>query len=136
MYSATRISTSLLSICVFAVINSPSFGMISVGVLTEKTAKEKYGITMHAARMEMQGSKSGSNSRKKAGWKNSPTPNSGWRMPVVNTWFLLNSNLILCIIASPKTSPPLPFPLMSGTFLNAAFSWCAMAVTKATSVTI
>ena len=43
-----RFLTALFSICVFALIASPSLGMISVGVLTKKKAKEKYGITMHA----------------------------------------------------------------------------------------
>ncbi|WP_298859814.1 hypothetical protein [uncultured Gimesia sp.] len=48
MELASRISTVLLSICVLTFSTSPSFGMISVGVLTKEAAKEKYGITMHA----------------------------------------------------------------------------------------
>lgn len=48
MHSASRISTALLGICIFAIIASPAFGMISVGDLNKETAKEKYGITMHA----------------------------------------------------------------------------------------
>lgn len=46
--SASRVTTALLSICVVALIISPCFGMIEVGVLTKETAKVKYGITMHA----------------------------------------------------------------------------------------
>jgi hypothetical protein len=41
-------SAVLLSIFLFLLIASPGFAMISVGVLTKETAKEKYGITMHA----------------------------------------------------------------------------------------
>jgi hypothetical protein len=48
MNSAYRVATALFSICLWAVIAGPSFGMISVGVLTREKAKEKYGITMHA----------------------------------------------------------------------------------------
>ena len=43
-----RLSTALLSICVLALVTSPSFGMISIGVLTKDKARDKYGITMHA----------------------------------------------------------------------------------------
>ena len=43
-----RFSNALLSLCVFTLLTCPSFGMISVGVLTKEKAKEKYGITMHA----------------------------------------------------------------------------------------
>ena len=50
MRSAFHIPTTLLSLCVFTLIASPSFGMISVGFLTKESAKEKYGITMHARR--------------------------------------------------------------------------------------
>jgi hypothetical protein len=42
------VSTALLSICIFTLVAGPSFGMISIGRLTKDTAKEKYGITMHA----------------------------------------------------------------------------------------
>ena len=48
MKAPPRFSTALLSIYVLTLITSPSFGMISIGRLTKKTAKEKYGITMHA----------------------------------------------------------------------------------------
>ena len=48
MTSSHRFLTALFSICVLTLIASPSLGMISVGVLTKKRAKEKYGITMHA----------------------------------------------------------------------------------------
>ena len=48
MTSSHRFLTALFSICILTLIASPSFGEISVGVLTKKTAKEKYGITMHA----------------------------------------------------------------------------------------
>jgi hypothetical protein len=48
MNSASRLSTPFLSICLCTIIADPSFGMISIGVLTKETAKEKYGITMHA----------------------------------------------------------------------------------------
>ncbi len=48
MKSATRRPMTLLSLLFFAVITSPSHGMISVGSLTKKAAKERYGITMHA----------------------------------------------------------------------------------------
>ena len=48
MKSACYIPTTLLSICIFTLIANPSFGAISVGVLTKEAAKEKYGITMHA----------------------------------------------------------------------------------------
>ena len=48
MKSPPRFLTALLSIYVFTSIASPSFAMISVGVLTKEKAKEKYGITMHA----------------------------------------------------------------------------------------
>jgi hypothetical protein len=48
MHSASRFSIALLTICLGIFIASPSFGMISVGVLNKEKAKEKYGITMHA----------------------------------------------------------------------------------------
>ncbi len=48
MTSSHRILTAFLSICVLILIASPSLGEINVGVLTKNTAKEKYGITMHA----------------------------------------------------------------------------------------
>ena len=48
MKSPPRFLAALLSICVFSSIASPSFAMISVGVLTKEKAREKYGITMHA----------------------------------------------------------------------------------------
>jgi hypothetical protein len=48
MNPMSRKSAALLCICIFAFIASPSFGMISVGVLNKEKAKEKYGITMHA----------------------------------------------------------------------------------------
>ena len=48
MKSASRITAALLSICVVTLVARPSFGEISVGVLTKATAKAKYGITMHA----------------------------------------------------------------------------------------
>lgn len=48
MKSVSRALTALLSICIVACLSSSSFGEISIGVLTKKTAKEKYGITMHA----------------------------------------------------------------------------------------
>ena len=47
MKSPSRFLTVLLSIFVFTSIASPSFAMISVGVITKEKAKEKYGITMH-----------------------------------------------------------------------------------------
>lgn len=47
MTSASRIPT-MLSLCFFTLIASPSFGVISVGVLKKEAAKNKYGITMHA----------------------------------------------------------------------------------------
>lgn len=43
-----RVLPVLLSIFVFTLLASPSFAMISVGVLAKEKAKEKYGITMHA----------------------------------------------------------------------------------------
>lgn len=43
-----HVRTILLSSCVLAFFASPSFGEISVGVLTKEAAKDKYGITMHA----------------------------------------------------------------------------------------
>jgi hypothetical protein len=48
--SMSHLRAVLLSICVFTFIASPSFGMISVGVLTKAAAKDKYGITMHACK--------------------------------------------------------------------------------------
>ena len=48
MKSASHIPKILLGICIFTFISNPTFGMISVGVLTKEAAKEKYGITMHA----------------------------------------------------------------------------------------
>jgi hypothetical protein len=48
MHLDFRISTVSFSVFILALMASPSVGMISVGVLTEKAAKEKYGITMHA----------------------------------------------------------------------------------------
>jgi len=48
MYQATGKSAVLLGICIFLSLACPSFGMISVGVLSKEKAKEKYGITMHA----------------------------------------------------------------------------------------
>lgn len=48
MTSNSRLLVALISVCVCALIASPSFGMISVGFLTKEKAKEKYGITMHA----------------------------------------------------------------------------------------
>jgi hypothetical protein len=48
MRLASGVSTALLFACAFTFTASPSFGMISVGVLEKETAKEKYGITMHA----------------------------------------------------------------------------------------
>ena len=48
MNPLTRKSASLLAMCIFAFIASPSLAMISVGVLNKEKAKEKYGITMHA----------------------------------------------------------------------------------------
>jgi len=83
MYSASRISTALLCICVFPLIASPSFGEISVGVLTEETAKEKYGITMHARKNGDAGIKVWLEF-KQAGWRNLLMPKSGWRMPEEN----------------------------------------------------
>jgi len=50
MKSMFHIPAVLLSICVFLVISSRSFGEISVGVLTKDAAKDKYGITMHASK--------------------------------------------------------------------------------------
>jgi hypothetical protein len=46
--SMSHIRTVLLSLCVCTFISSPSFGEISVGVLTKEAAKDKFGITMHA----------------------------------------------------------------------------------------
>ncbi len=43
-----RVSTAVFSISVLTLISSPCFALISVGQLTKETAKEKYGITMHA----------------------------------------------------------------------------------------
>jgi hypothetical protein len=37
-----------LSVFLSTLVASPTFGMISIGVLTKQKAKEKYGITMHA----------------------------------------------------------------------------------------
>lgn len=34
--------------CVFAVVGPWAYAIISIGVLSKETAKEKYGITMHA----------------------------------------------------------------------------------------
>jgi hypothetical protein len=48
MTSPHRFLTALLCIYVLTLTASQSLGMISVGVLTKSTAKEKYGITMHA----------------------------------------------------------------------------------------
>jgi len=48
MKSPTCASTALLSLCVSMFIANSGFGMISIGVLSKETAKEKYGITMHA----------------------------------------------------------------------------------------
>ncbi len=48
MTSTTHIRTAMLGLCVFVFMSSPSFAMISVGVLTKEAAKDKYGITMHA----------------------------------------------------------------------------------------
>jgi hypothetical protein len=49
MTSLHRCLTAIvLTICAMTLFASPSVGMISVGVLTKKTADEKYGITMHA----------------------------------------------------------------------------------------
>src|SRR5262245_22911189 len=48
MNSVPRISSALVGIGLFALFASPSFGMISVGILNKEKAKEKYGITMHA----------------------------------------------------------------------------------------
>jgi hypothetical protein len=48
MTSTSHIRTTVLSLCVFVFMCSPSFAMISVGVLTKEAAKDKYGITMHA----------------------------------------------------------------------------------------
>jgi hypothetical protein len=41
---------ALLAVCFCAVIVSPLFAMIEIGILTKAKAKEKYGITMHASR--------------------------------------------------------------------------------------
>ena len=43
-----RYLAALLSILTVTLSTSPSFGMISVGVLDKEAAKEKYGISMHA----------------------------------------------------------------------------------------
>jgi hypothetical protein len=48
MNPVSRIVMALLTVCVFTLITSPCFAMISVGVLTKEKAKAKYGITMHA----------------------------------------------------------------------------------------
>jgi hypothetical protein len=48
MNVSLRVPTAFLSICVVALVASPSFGMISIGKLTKEQAKDKYGITMHA----------------------------------------------------------------------------------------
>jgi hypothetical protein len=48
MKAPTRLSIAIISICVVTLTATPSFGMISIGDLTKETAKEKYGITMHA----------------------------------------------------------------------------------------
>jgi hypothetical protein len=40
--------TAVLSICFVSLVAAPSYGEISVGRLTKETAKDEYGITMHA----------------------------------------------------------------------------------------
>ena len=48
MKSVSHVPAALFSVCVLMITTSPTFGEISVGVLTKEKAKEKYGITMHA----------------------------------------------------------------------------------------
>ena len=48
MWSASRLTAVSFAICAFAFIARPCLGEITVGELTKKTAKDKYGITMHA----------------------------------------------------------------------------------------
>lgn len=48
MWSTSRLTVFLCTICVFTLIANPCLAEICVGVLTKGKAKEKYGITMHA----------------------------------------------------------------------------------------
>ncbi len=48
MKHTSHIFMALLSLCICIFVAGPSSAMISVGELTKKAAKEKYGITMHA----------------------------------------------------------------------------------------
>jgi hypothetical protein len=67
MYPVSKISTPLLSLCLLTSIASPTFGMISIGVLDKEAAKQKYGITMHARKNGDAGIKVWLEFRK-AGW--------------------------------------------------------------------
>ena len=48
MSKSRRALPAILGFCIIAVLASSSFAEISVGTLSKETAREKYGITMHA----------------------------------------------------------------------------------------